>query len=66
MPQTTYKTTIGKLDTFILSLLSAAHFPKSWKEAKIITLQKLDKDPKFPQNLRLISLSSRGANYSKM
>jgi hypothetical protein len=24
---------------------------ESWKEAKIITLQKLGKDPKFPQNL---------------
>jgi hypothetical protein len=35
-----------------------SHFPKSWKEAKIITLQKPRKDPKFPQNLRSISLLS--------
>jgi hypothetical protein len=36
--------------------LRLAHFPQSWKEAKIITVPKTDKDPKFPQNLWLISL----------
>jgi hypothetical protein len=33
-----------------------AHFPQSWKEAKIITLPKTGKDPKFTQNLRPIRL----------
>jgi hypothetical protein len=33
-----------------------SHFPKLWKEAKVIMLPKRGKDPKFPQNLRLISL----------
>jgi hypothetical protein len=35
-----------------------SHFPKSWKEAKVITLLKPGKDPKFPHNLRLLSLLS--------
>jgi hypothetical protein len=33
-----------------------AHFPQSWKEAKIITLPKSGKDLKFPQNVRPINL----------
>jgi hypothetical protein len=35
-----------------------SHFPKSWKEAKVITLPRPGKDSKFPQNLRPISLLS--------
>jgi hypothetical protein len=35
-----------------------SHFPDSWKEAKIITLPKPGKDPKFRQNLCQINLLS--------
>jgi hypothetical protein len=35
-----------------------SHFPTTWKEAKLITLPKPSKDPKFPQNLLPISLLS--------
>jgi hypothetical protein len=35
-----------------------SHFPTPWKEAKIITLPKPGKDPKFPQNLIPINLLS--------
>jgi hypothetical protein len=36
--------------------LRRSHFPKLWTEAEAIMLSKPDKDPKFPQNLRPISL----------
>jgi hypothetical protein len=42
-----------------------SHFPSPWKEAKVITLPKLGKDPKFPQNLRQISLLSKQGKYTK-
>jgi hypothetical protein len=38
--------------------LRLSHFPKSWKEEKVIMLPKTGKDTKFPQNLSPISLSS--------
>jgi hypothetical protein len=38
--------------------LRMSHFPKPWKEAKVIMLPKLGRDAKFPQNLRPIRLLS--------
>jgi hypothetical protein len=47
--------------------LPLSHFPKPWKEAKIIMLPKPGKDPKFPQNLRPISLlSTTGKLFEKV
>jgi hypothetical protein len=44
-----------------------SHFPKSWKEAKVITLPKPGKDPKFSQNLLPnILLSTRGKLFEKV
>jgi hypothetical protein len=44
-----------------------SHFPKPWKEAKIITVPKPGKDPKFPLNLRPISLlSTTGKLFEKV
>jgi hypothetical protein len=42
-----------------------SHVPTSWKEAKVMALPKPGKDPKFPQNLRPISLSSSTGKFSR-
>jgi hypothetical protein len=54
--------------THLINLcIRLSHFPTSWKEAKVIALQKQGKDPKFPQNLRPISLlSSTGKVFEKV
>jgi hypothetical protein len=47
--------------------LRLSHFPNPWKEAKLITSPKSDKDPKLPQNLRPISLlSTTGKLFEKV
>jgi hypothetical protein len=47
--------------------LRLSHFSKPWKEAKVIALPEPGKDPKFPQNLRPISLlSTTGKLFEKV
>jgi hypothetical protein len=44
-----------------------SHFPKPWRETEVKTLPKPSKDPKFPQNLRPISLlSTTGKLFKKV
>ena len=44
-----------------------SYFPEPWKVAKLITLPKPGRDPKFPQNLRPISLlSTTGKLFEKI
>jgi hypothetical protein len=60
------KEAIGTLDT-INHCLRLSHFPNPWNEAKIITLPKQGKDPKFLQNLRpIILLSMTGKLFEKV
>jgi hypothetical protein len=43
--------------------LRLCHFPASWEEAKVIALPKAGKNPKFPDNLRPISLKSTTSKH---
>jgi hypothetical protein len=66
MSQAHSKEAIGTLNS-INHCLRLSHFPNPWKEAKIITLPKPGKDPKFPQNLHPVShLSTTGKLFEKV
>jgi hypothetical protein len=57
----------GDLTNLFNHCLRLSHFPNPWKEAKVITLPKTGKHPKFPQNLSLISLlSTTGKLFEKV
>jgi hypothetical protein len=56
MPQALSKAPIVTLDPLLNHCLRLTHFPNPWKEEKVTTLPIPGKDPKFPQNLRPISL----------
>jgi hypothetical protein len=58
MPQAPSKAPIGSLIHLFNHCLLLSLFPNTWKEAKVITLPKSGKDPKFQQILRPISLLS--------
>jgi hypothetical protein len=59
--------TVVHLSHLFKHCLQLSHFSKPWKEAKVLTLPKLCKDPKFPQNLRPISLvSTTGKLFEKV
>jgi hypothetical protein len=65
IPQALSKATIGWSHLFN-HCLWLSHFQKSLKEAKVLTLPKPSKDPKFPQNLHSISLlSTTGKLFEK-
>jgi hypothetical protein len=47
--------------------LCLSHIPKPWREAKVITLLKPSKNPKFPQNLCMFCLlSTTGKLFEKI
>jgi hypothetical protein len=55
------------LTHLINNCVRLSHFPKSWKEAKVITLPKPGKDPKLPQSLGPISiLPTTGKLFEKV
>jgi hypothetical protein len=67
MPQAPSRKTTGIFNALINNRIRLSHFPTSWKEAKVITLPKPGKYPKFPQNLCPISLlSTTGKLFEKV
>jgi hypothetical protein len=67
MPQAPSKKTNGSFTHLINHCIRLTCFPTSWKETKVVALPKQGKDPKFPQNLHLISLlSSSGKVFEKV
>jgi hypothetical protein len=61
------RTPLVHLTHLINHCIRLSHFPTPWKEVKVIALPKPGKDPKFPQNLRLISLlSTTGKLFEKV
>jgi hypothetical protein len=53
------------LTHLINNCIRLSHFPKSWKEAKVITLLKPGKDPKSTQNFVLLAYRPRRASCLK-
>jgi hypothetical protein len=56
MPQASSRRPLAYLTHLFNHCFQLSHFPKPWKEAKVIMSPKPSKDTKFPQNLHLISL----------
>jgi hypothetical protein len=51
-----------RLTHLFIDFLGLSHFPKPLEGAKFMILPKPSKDPKFPQNLRPISLMPKTGN----
>jgi hypothetical protein len=56
--QTLSNSSLAHLSHLINHCIRLSHFPKSWKEVKVVALPRPGKDLQFPQNLHPISLLS--------